>query len=651
MSQLISKICNPAKLLMAQFDYSTKFILLCVIMISPLVVSLAFLNYEYGDEIRFTEKEKIGLNIINSSQRDLFVIADRVMTGSGQSLPSSQLKQLDNEIQIGVGSDVSASLASYYESITLDDPVISFDRLAKFMKEVADYSNLELDLSLDTSYLVTTLVKGLPDLQLQLAKTLNLSLQVTEVGSFTPETYIALSNANQKLPLSIENTGQNLGVSLSANSNVSYRLKEEWELLDKKLVSLTNTIQNQILDPDEILIDNAAIRLLGIQLNKDVNNFSKQVMPLLAELLQNRIDKASFKRNVVMSISALAVVLSLYLFIGMYLSVIENIKRVSSNVHKIADGDLSTRVEVIGKDEMRLIANDMNVMTSNLQHLVQRISQAIGTLNESAQSLKLVTQTTITGVDEQQIGTRAIVTSMSEMTSSAKAVDHNSDLASSAAIDADKEAQQGITLVTKLQSVMHDMQEESERSQVAIERLVKDSQEIGQFSTAINEIAEQTNLLSLNAAIEAARAGEQGRGFAVVADEVRTLAKRTQDQTNQIHSIISNIQNATEETKSSMEQSREQMNLSVQEATIVGEALERISSVITAINDMSSEISKSTSAQSLVTDQVASKVEEIASISEATLVGAKETGSSAEQLMAVVETLSHELAQLQKGHH
>ena len=68
-------------------------------------------------------------------------------------------------------------------------------------------------------------------------------------------------------------------------------------------------------------------------------------------------------------------------------------------------------------------------------------------------------------------------------------------------MDADKEAQQGIVLVTALQSVMQNMQKESSRSQDALERLVKDSKDIGQVSSAINEIAEQTNLLALNAAL------------------------------------------------------------------------------------------------------------------------------------------------------
>jgi methyl-accepting chemotaxis protein len=72
--------------------------------------------------------------------------------------------------------------------------------------------------------------------------------------------------------------------------------------------------------------------------------------------------------------------------------------------------------------------------------------------------------------------------------------------------------------------------------------------------------------------------------------------------------------------------------------------------VIKSINDMSSEISKATSSQSNVTAQVARKIQEIASIAEESLTGAKETGLSADKLLIVVDTLKTELAQLQKGH-
>lgn len=415
------------------------------------------------------------------------------------------------------------------------------------------------------------------------------------------------------------------------------------------MTSYHEWIQQEILDPDSIQLSPTQLVSRTESVNKDIVGFANSVAPVLSDQLQMRIDDANFKNCIVLSVSIIAVLLAIYLFIGMYLSVIENIKRVVMAVHCVAEGDLSSRVEVVGRDEMRDIANDMNQMTANLEHLVERLSGAIDTLSESAGNLKSVTVSTIAGVQEQKSGTELIASSMTTMTSVASDVDQNSEVASQSTVEADKEAQQGMELVSRLQNVMKDMQQESSRSQEALNRLVEDSKDIGQVSSAINEIAEQTNLLALNAAIEAARAGEQGRGFAVVADEVRTLAQRTQEQTNQIHDIITKLQQATQDTRVSMEQSREQMNLSVEEATVVGDALQRISQVISTINEMSTEIPNSATEQSSVTKKVANQVEQIASISESTKQGAEDTDRSADGLMDVVATLKEELATLQKG--
>ncbi len=68
----------------------------------------------------------------------------------------------------------------------------------------------------------------------------------------------------------------------------------------------------------------------------------------------------------------------------------------------------------------------------------------------------------------------------------------------------------------------------------------------------INSIAERTHILALNAAMHAASAGEAGRGFAVVADEVQRLAENARQATQQIATLVGNIQSETADTVGTM---------------------------------------------------------------------------------------------------
>ncbi len=292
--------------------------------------------------------------------------------------------------------------------------------------------------------------------------------------------------------------------------------------------------------------------------------------------------------------------------------VVNRLRRVRQTVDSIAStSNLTLRVEVSSKDELFSLAQSINHMMDKFSTIINRVRESTLQLSDESLQLTQVTDQSIAGVRLQEQESGQAACAMVQMEQTAVAVSDNANNASEAAQQADQLALDGGKVVSKTITCINTLAQEVTQASGVISQLEADSDGIGKVVEVITNIAEQTNLLALNAAIEAARAGEQGRGFAVVADEVRTLATRTHDATQEIHSMIEALQKQAQNAATIMNQSQEGVNSSVTEAALAGESLTAITESIKTISSMNEQIATSATEQSIVAGEIRQNIEAI----------------------------------------
>jgi len=241
-------------------------------------------------------------------------------------------------------------------------------------------------------------------------------------------------------------------------------------------------------------------------------------------------------------------------------------------VNQLSQRDLTVRAPV-SQNIIGTVSDSINQLTEETSRVLHGVTQIAGQVAEASGKVRsqgdLVSQT---AADERQ-NVSAMIVSLGEATKTMNQVAELAGQSNRSAERATQVTETALTTVNNTVKGMESIRETIAETEKRIKRLGERSQEISGIVNLINTIAERTHVLALNASMQAAVAGEAGRGFAVVAEEVQRLAESSRNATQQIGTLVNNIQLETNETISTVNRTIGQVVQGSERAQQAGEQM------------------------------------------------------------------------------
>lgn len=317
-----------------------------------------------------------------------------------------------------------------------------------------------------------------------------------------------------------------------------------------------------------------------------------------------------------------------------------SLRAITVSAQQISQGDLS--VEIVERSSRDELGIALRHMIDNLREIIGELVTGTSTLAASVSQLSSTSSLLAAGASETSSSMAEVTATVDEVRQTSQISSERAKQVADSSEDASGYAEKGNEATQKAVVGMDLIKEEMDYIAESIVTLSEQSQSVGDIVDSVNDLADQSNLLSVNASIEAAKAGEHGKGFTVVAQEVKSLSAQSKQATEQIKTILSDIQKATGSAVMATERGAKAVHAGVELMSQSDVTIQMMSGSIGTSADFALQIASSSQQQLAGVSQVAQAMLSIKDAGQQNMDSARQLEDATLRL----ETLANNLKRL-----